>query len=199
MEEMEAIVSQNLSSLRKAKHLTQQELAEKIGYSDKSISKWELGKAVPTVDILKEFADFYGVTVDFLITPQSPEERDRAIQGNQRVDNNHIIVTAMVATFIWFTAACIYASSVLNNLGDGNWWIAFIWAIPISIFTTGALVRWFWGRTIHFVICVSLLIWTLLLAFFLQFRFYPPRENLWYIFLVGIPLQVGAVLLNRWK
>jgi len=197
MEEMETIVSENLASLRKAKHLTQQELAEKIGYSDKSISKWELGKAIPTVDILKEFADFYGVTVDFLITPQSPEERNKALQGNQKLDNNRIIVTAMVATFVWFTAACIYASSVLNGLGD--WWIAFVWALPASIFTTGALIRWFWGRTNHFVLCVSLFIWTLLTALFLQFYFYAPQENLWYIYLVGIPLQVGAILLNRWK
>lgn len=195
---METIVSENLASLRKAKHLTQQELAEKIGYSDKSISKWELGKAIPTVDILKEFADFYGVSVDFLITPQSPEERDKALQGNQKLNSNHIIVTAMVATFVWFTAACIYAYSVLNKLGDSGWWIAFVWAVPASIFTTGAFIRWFWGRTGHFVLCVSLFIWTLLTALFLQFYFYA-AQNLWYIFLVGIPLQVGAILLNRWK
>jgi transcriptional regulator with XRE-family HTH domain len=197
MEELEAIVSENLTALRKAKHLTQQELAEKIGYSDKSISKWELGKAVPAVDILKEFSEFYGVSVDFLITAQSPEDREKAAKGDQAENNNHIIITAMVATFVWFTAACVYASSILNNLG--NWWVAFIWAIPVSVFTTGALIRWYWGRTVDFVICESLFIWTILTAFCVQFYFYPPFEQLWYIYLVGVPLQVGVILLRRWK
>jgi len=197
MEELESIVSENLVALRKAKHLTQQELAEKIGYSDKSISKWELGKAIPTVDILKEFADFYGVTVDFIITAQSPEDRDKIVKGDQRANNNHIVITAMVATFVWFTAACVYASSVLNGLG--NWWVAFIWAIPVSVFTTGFLIRWFWGRCLNFTICASLFVWTILTAFAVQFAFYPPYEHLWYIYLVGVPLQVGIVLLYRWK
>ena len=43
--------------------LTQAELAEKINYSDKSISKWERGEGVPDIIILKQLADFYGITV----------------------------------------------------------------------------------------------------------------------------------------
>ncbi|MCI1245180.1 MAG: helix-turn-helix domain-containing protein [Bacilli bacterium] len=197
MDELRAIVSENLSSLRKAKHLTQQELADRIGYSDKSVSKWELGKAIPTVDILKQFADFYGVTVDFLITAQSAQQRDKALKGDQKTNNNRIIIIAMVATFVWFTAACVYASSILNGLG--NWWSAFVWAIPASILTTGFLIFWFWGKTINFYICSSLFIWAFLTAVCIQLAFYPPHQQLWYIYFVGIPLQIGIILLRGWK
>lgn len=197
MEDMQSIVSENLTSLRKAKHLTQQELADRIGYTDKSISKWELGKAIPSVDILKQFADFYGVTVDFLITAQTPKAMGKAIKGDQKSENNHIVITSMAATFIWFTAACVYASGILNAKGD--WWVAFVWAIPVSIFTTAALIYFFWGKCLSLTIFVSLFVWTLLMAFCIQFRYYPPYEQLWYIFLAGIPLQIGIILLYRWK
>ena len=58
MDELATIVAENLTSLRKEKHLTQQELAEKIGYSDKLVSKWELGKAIPSVDKLMQLSTF---------------------------------------------------------------------------------------------------------------------------------------------
>ena len=62
------IIGRNLASLRKARGLTQGQIAEKFNYSDKSISKWEHGEMVPDVETLLALADFYGVTVDFLLT-----------------------------------------------------------------------------------------------------------------------------------
>ena len=56
------IVGKNLATLRKAKGLTQQQFAEQVHYSDKSVSKWELGYTIPSVDILMDIASFYGVT-----------------------------------------------------------------------------------------------------------------------------------------
>jgi transcriptional regulator with XRE-family HTH domain len=199
MEELEEIVSENLTALRKGKHLTQQELADKIGYSDKSISKWELGKAVPTVDILKDLADFYGVTVDFLITPQSPETREKVTKGTDRNRNNKIVIVAMVATFIWFTAACVYASSVIPGTKIPQpLWIAFIWAIPASVFSSAVLVRIFWGRTVFFVVLASLFVWTFITAFCVTFKVFAGTD-LWYIYFVCIPLQIGIILFSQWK
>ena len=43
MDTLEEIVAYNLTELRKNARLTQAELAEKINYSDKSVSKWERG------------------------------------------------------------------------------------------------------------------------------------------------------------
>ena len=65
--EINEVVAKNLIAYRKQKGLTQAELAEKISYSDKSISKWERGECLPDLAILKQLADFYGITVnDFL-------------------------------------------------------------------------------------------------------------------------------------
>ena len=49
MSEVKQIIGANLTELRKKKHLTQAELASKLNYSDKAISKWEHGDAVPSI------------------------------------------------------------------------------------------------------------------------------------------------------
>jgi len=46
------IIGHNLLKLRKNMKLTQMEVAEKFNYSDKSISKWEKGESLPSVDVL---------------------------------------------------------------------------------------------------------------------------------------------------
>ena len=71
METLESIYASNLQALRKDRHLTQLELAEKLGYSDKSISKWEMGKGLPPLDVAKDIAAFfsgYGLEVDLANT-----------------------------------------------------------------------------------------------------------------------------------
>ena len=57
MDDLRHIVAENMTHLRKAQHLTQAELAEKLRYSDKAVSKWERGESLPDVAVLKEFAD----------------------------------------------------------------------------------------------------------------------------------------------
>jgi transcriptional regulator with XRE-family HTH domain len=200
MKELNDIVSENLVALRKAKKMTQQELAEQIGYSDKSISKWELGYAIPTVDILIGFAKFYGVSVDFLISEHNEGVSLTNVDEQKRKKNNQIVITSMVATFIWFTAACIYATDVIQHgIEASTLWIAFVWAIPISFFACSALSRVFWGKCLVFTIFQSLFVWTIILSFYLQFLLFYPYENLWYIFLVCIPLQIGIILLSKLK
>ena len=64
MEELNKIIANNLVKSRKNAKLTQLELAEKLMYSDKNVSKWERGDSVPDVVILKQLADIYGITVN---------------------------------------------------------------------------------------------------------------------------------------
>jgi transcriptional regulator with XRE-family HTH domain len=200
MAELNEIVANNLVSLRKDKHLTQQELAEKVGYSDKSISKWELGKAIPTVDILKELADFYGVTVDFLITEGTAEEKVAKTKPNKN-RSNQIVITSMAACFVWLTAAAIYANAIIQKSPRSDIiWIAFIWAIPATMFVCGGLIFFFWKRCTAFWVFVSLFVWTLFMAFWLNYYYVDPlHQNLWFIFMAAVPIQVMIILFTQLK
>ena len=82
MDNLATIVGKNLANLRKTKGLTQSELASLIHYSDKSISKWELGYALPSVDILMDFCSFYGVTLDYLVSEKTEEEAIEALMDS---------------------------------------------------------------------------------------------------------------------
>ena len=74
----------NIKTLRKQVGLTQTELAEKLGVSDKAVSKWETGKCYPDIEILGTLAQFFGVTVNDLLSGEKTEavSRDKAADSN---------------------------------------------------------------------------------------------------------------------
>lgn len=57
-----------LKELRKARNLTQEQLAEKFGVTQRSVSRWENGKNLPDISLLIELADFYDVDIRELIS-----------------------------------------------------------------------------------------------------------------------------------
>ena len=63
--DIKANIANNIVELRKRKKWTQAELAEKINYTDKAVSKWERGESTPDVDVLYNMAEIFGVTVDY--------------------------------------------------------------------------------------------------------------------------------------
>ena len=76
MNDLRSIIGNNLSSLRKNKKLTQLELAEKMGYSDKAVSKWEKGDTLPDIETLYQLCNFYQVTLDFLVDTKGLENKN---------------------------------------------------------------------------------------------------------------------------
>ena len=67
MKDLRSIIAKNIQTLRIENKLTQLELAGILNYSDKAISKWERAEAIPDVTVLKRIADYFGVSVDFLL------------------------------------------------------------------------------------------------------------------------------------
>ena len=59
---------------RKKSGMSQEMLAEKIGVSRQAISKWETGDAVPELSKLKSLCDIFGVTADWMISEDEPDE-----------------------------------------------------------------------------------------------------------------------------
>ena len=64
--------SQNLIRLRKQFGLTQLQLAQKLNYSDKTISKWECGETLPDIVVFSTIAEFFKISVSKLI--EKPKE-----------------------------------------------------------------------------------------------------------------------------
>ena len=66
-------LSERIKELRKKAGLTQSELADKLGLSDKAISKWEVGETNPDITMLPNLASLFGVTIDYLLTGKVEE------------------------------------------------------------------------------------------------------------------------------
>ena len=62
------LFSKKLITLRKKHHLTQQELADKLNISNKTVSRWETGESYPDIELLSELADIFHVSIDYLLT-----------------------------------------------------------------------------------------------------------------------------------
>ena len=60
-------IGENIKNLRKRKDITQEELAEYLGISFQSISKWERGDGFPDITMLPDLADFFNISIDELI------------------------------------------------------------------------------------------------------------------------------------
>ena len=56
-----------IASCRKKQKLTQEKLAEKLGITDRAVSKWETGKAMPDTAIMLELCDLLHITVNDLL------------------------------------------------------------------------------------------------------------------------------------
>ena len=65
------VFSENMKKFRLAKKFTQEEMAEKLGVTAQSVSRWECGNTLPDVLLLPEIAKLYGIIVDDLFKKQS--------------------------------------------------------------------------------------------------------------------------------
>ena len=129
--DIKQIVAKNLANLRKNKKITQTELAEQFGYSDKAISKWENGDTLPDIQTLYQLCEFYNVTLDFLVSEQSFDEKIKYINHlNKRVIVNNSLIELLYCSFVWILAVIIYV--YLYTFSEINYWQIFIWAIPAT-------------------------------------------------------------------
>jgi len=62
------VVGNKIAELRKALHLTQQQLAESLSVTNKAVSKWETGSGLPDIAIVPSLAAALGVSVDEIIS-----------------------------------------------------------------------------------------------------------------------------------
>jgi len=75
-----------ISENRKIKKLTQAELAEKLGVTDKTISKWENGKNMPDLSLFKPLCDILGITINELMSGEKIPNKEY----NEKLEENFI-------------------------------------------------------------------------------------------------------------
>ena len=197
MEELKSVIAQNIFELRTANDLTQLELAEKLNYSDKAVSKWERADSIPDVSVLKNIADIFGVTVDYLLTAEhtgdeAEPEAQRVHRYSQKV---HAAIIWLSILLVWFVATAAFVALSLVSKTNPNW-LAFIIAVPVSAVVWLIMNTIWFNRRMNYLI-VSLLMWTAIAAIHITFVAF--GYNPWVLYLLGVPGQGIIVAWSQMK
>ncbi len=195
MEDIKLIISQNIVALRRKHNMTQIELAEKLNYSDKAISKWERGESIPDITVLKTIADMFGVTVDYLIQSEHEIEADGEPEMSesviQRIKRRRRMVTGMSVLIVWVIATLLFVILDLSLEGGWGHFLTFAYAIPVSCIVWLVFNSIWHNRRFNYGI-ISLMMWSLLGSIHLSVI--AAGANIWQLYLIGIPGQIIILL-----
>ena len=180
-------VAKNLVIYRKAAGLTQAEVAEKIHYSDKSVSKWESGNGIPDVYTLIQLAHLYGVSINAFL------EEDVVVKKTGKSLGLQILIMLLSSGIVWLVA--IFSFALLQILKpNGTWWLIYLYAVLANAIVMLVYASIWKHRIINFL-SVTTIIWMALACCYLTIRLLAGNTaGLWLMFLVGVPLQGLEIL-----
>lgn len=192
METKKMHFTENLIRLRKQHGFTQQALAEKLNYSDKAVSKWERGEALPDIQTIGDIANLFHLTIDELIY-NDPENIEKI--SKQREQNPYLMKLALlIVSSVWLVALLVFVTLTLLLTDRTGLWLIFIASLPASmiVFLVFAVISKRKLLILFFVGCLTLSV--SLLAFLIIVHPYD-----WLLFLLPIPILfvVGFALPYR--
>ena len=184
--ELKLVSASNLINLRTAAGYTQAELGTMLNYSDKTISKWERGEAIPDAYVLMQLAEIFHVSVDYLLTShdkwRSPEEMEKASEPKYSADV--IIIIALLGIM---TAAL--TAFVIGWIFGYLEWRVFLIGITLSA-TTFLVLDCVFKKAKHLKIALIVLIVSVFVLVYFVFWDRKP----WQVFLVMLPAIAIALL-----
>lgn len=195
MEDIKPIIAKNITALRQGAKMTQIELAERLNYSDKSVSKWERAESLPDITVLKAIADMFEVPLDYLVreNPELPpiQEEPELRSGKKR---NHKVITALSILLVWFVAAVVFVILDMVELDTKLHFLAFAYALPVSMIVWLVLNSVWFSRRYNYLI-ISLLMWTTLgcTALLLQLLC---GISFWQMIILG---ALGQIIIATWS
>ena len=201
-ERLKAMVGKNIASYRKCNGLTQAELAEKLNYSDKAVSKWERGESMPDVLTLLQLSELFGTSVnDLLCDPNRlPEQTgavvgkmEKAVEKTLKRKADKMSILGLSSLLVWFVALLLFV--IVSSLDIPKSWMSFIYAIPANAIVLLSLrSAWHdfrWNKTL-----VSIIAWGGILSLYMSLLMFA-HVNIWKLFLLGIPGQLAIFLWFR--
>lgn len=188
MNECRLVVASNLIRLRTAAGLTQAELGEKLNYSDKSVSKWERGAALPDVLVLHQLGQLFGVTVDYFLSEHGDKESPRSGEVPEGYKNYPGIIKVTIAG-IWTAAVLAFVILWMLDIVTHNTWLIFAGAVVVSLIVW-LVMNSVWCHGKHNDLIVMALVCSLFVLLFLIFWDW----NIWQLFLVLIPAEALTYL-----
>lgn len=190
MADIKSNVAKNITELRVLNNMTQMELAEKLNYSDKTISKWERGDSSPDISVLVELADLFGVTLDYLVRAENIEEAVIEHKDKEKTFNRRA-VSYIAEGGAWIVAIFAFIITTLITNQMTFQWLYFIYALPIVLIVK-LIFNSIWFNPRHNYLIISALLWSILATIHITFLYF--KVNVSLIYLLGVAGQIVIVL-----
>lgn len=190
MEDVKSIVAKNISELRLLNNMTQLDLAQKLNYSDKTISKWERGESTPDIGVLTEIADIFGVSLDYLVRSENIEER---VNENKKKEStyNKRAITYISESAVGIIALFAFIITSLVTSKASFQWLYFVYATPV-VFIVKLVFNSIWFNPRNNYAIISFLMWSIFAAIHISFLYF--GINIALIYLLGIAGQIIIIL-----
>lgn len=190
MEDIKSIVAKNISELRQSNNMTQLELAEKLNYSDKTISKWERAESSPDISVLLEIANLFGVTLDYLVKAEHTEN-DIVEYKTEETKYNRKAIAYISESIGWIVAIFSFIITTLIMKQITFQFLYFVYALPI-VMIVRLVFNSIWFNPRHNYYIISILMWSLLATVHITFLYF--KMNVVLIYLLGVAGQIVIVL-----
>jgi transcriptional regulator with XRE-family HTH domain len=175
-----------ISELRKKRGLTQEQLAHDLGIARQSISKWEVGEALPDTPTVIRLADYFGVTVDYLLresqeSPAVDADKEERTKPTLSGKNLTLLILAIAFGFV-----CLL-SIIVGYETPSEWNYFAFWLVygigaggEMTTLVVAILLRDFNEKYRHiYIFLISFLLFSLLSPLFCQRDIDPYRHYLW--------------------
>lgn len=193
-------LGERIARYRKLNGMTQSAFAEKLGYSDKAVSKWERGESMPDLYTVTKIAEIFGTDVRELASGELSDERENYLSAAAKKERGRrVFIPLLSAGIVWLTCSVIFfiLQIILNSvlhLNAAKLWIIFIYAIPIS-FVVLLVFACVWGRKWQQCVCVSGLLWGAVTSVYMSFHAAGfALESAKYIFIGAAVFQALTIL-----
>ena len=137
-----------LSELRKEKNLTQDELGEQIGVTNKTVSRWENGNYLPPVEMLQILSKFYDVSINEILNGERINDSDYKNVSEENVkcalNRSDDIIRKHKKIMNWIIAIVVALLYILISLISQKWqytWI--VWVVYCAYRTVENIVNYF--------------------------------------------------------
>lgn len=190
MEDIKNIIAKNITELRILNDMTQMELAEKLNYSNKTISKWERAESSPDISVLVEIADLFGVSIDYLVRTQIDEQTVKEDKAKDTTYNRRAI-SYVAESMVWFIAIFAFIITSLITGKATFQWLYFVYALPVVLIVK-LVFNSIWFNPRHNYYIISALIWSILVTIHITFLYFQINVSL--IYLLGVAGQIVVIL-----
>lgn len=188
MRNIKEIICENLIFLRKINHYTQIDLAKKVNYSDKTVSRWENGEVLPDYETLDLIASIYNVPIEYFFY----EHKNELSKKLKTRSNSQIALMYLAISFVWVLIVVIY---VYCRIFRGTTpWSLFVFGAPLSTLVIMQSNKHRVKNQPFYITTRSIFMWSLITSIYLFMI--NNNQNMWPIFFIGVPLQASIVIMS---